>query len=126
MAIFTYWDRPDRSPIREFLVEWQTQFSDFRVLGDSEVEAMVLTHFPEHLELFRRIRIPTCKSDIAILLGLYCLGGLYVDCHCAPANAGAVSRLLADSGEQRGLGARSLQQGLRLRTSPGCGIASVE
>lgn len=99
MSMFSYWDKPDRSPIREFLMEWQTQFSDFRVLGDSDIEAMILEHFPQHLELFRRIRIPTCKSDIAILLGLHCLGGLYVDCHCAIADADAVSRLLADSGD---------------------------
>ncbi len=94
--MFSYWDKPDHTPIAEFLAEWRGQFSDFRTLGNSDIEAMILDRFPQHLELFHRIRIPTCKSDIAILLGLHCLGGLYVDCHCGVRDAEAVSRLLAD------------------------------
>ena len=97
MSVFSYWDKPDHTPIAEFVNEWRAQFPNFRVLGDSDIEAMILEHFPQNVELFRGIRIPTCKSDIALLVGLYCLGGLYVDCHCGIRNTDGVSRLLADS-----------------------------
>jgi len=97
MLVFSYWDRPDQAPIAEFVDEWRAQRPDFRVLGDSEIEAMILEHFPEYVELFRRIRIPTCKSDVAIFVSLYCLGGLYIDCHCGVQDPDGVSRLLADS-----------------------------
>jgi hypothetical protein len=97
VPVFSYWDKPDRSGIADFVNEWQGQCSGFRVLGDADVETMITEHFPQHLDVFRRIRIPTCKSDIAILLGLYCLGGLYVDCHCGVRDAGAFSRFLADT-----------------------------
>ena len=96
MSMFTYWDKPDHAPIAEFMSEWRGYFSDFRALGDSDIEGMILEHFPQYVEVFRRIRIPTCKSDIAILLGLYCLGGLYVDCHCGVRDAEGVVRMLAD------------------------------
>ena len=97
MLMFSYWDKPDQSPIAAFLREWRGPFPDFRILGDSDIEAMIGAHFPQHLDLFRRIRIPTCKSDIAILLSLHCLGGLFVDCHCGIRGADGVARMLAES-----------------------------
>ena len=39
----------------------------------------------------------TCKSDIAILLGLYRLGGLYIDCHCGIRDIDGLNALLADA-----------------------------
>jgi mannosyltransferase OCH1-like enzyme len=97
MWMFSYWDTPDHDPIAQFLEEWRSYFQDFHIFGDAEIEAMIATHFPQYLGLFRRIRIPTCKSDIAILVGLYARGGLYVDCHCGIADAAKLSQLLADS-----------------------------
>jgi mannosyltransferase OCH1-like enzyme len=80
--IFSYWDRADVSPINEFILEWRAHFPNFRIFGDAEVESMIVQYFPEYQEMFRSIRIPTCKSDLALLLVLYEFGGLYVDCHC--------------------------------------------
>lgn len=80
--MFSYWDRHDVGPINEFILDWRTHFPNFRVLGDAEVGPMIARHFPEYQDMFARIRIPTCKSDLALLLALYELGGLYVDCHC--------------------------------------------
>jgi Glycosyltransferase sugar-binding region containing DXD motif len=80
--MFSYWDRDDVGPIKEFIFDWRTHFPNFRVFGDAEVEPMIARHFPEYQDMFGRIRIPTCKSDLALLLVLYELGGLYVDCHC--------------------------------------------
>jgi hypothetical protein len=80
--MFSYWDRADVSPISEFICEWRAHFPNFRIFEDAEVESMITRYFPEYKEMFGRIRIPTCKSDLALLLVLYEFGGLYVDCHC--------------------------------------------
>jgi hypothetical protein len=96
---FSYWDRPDQSPIADFLAEWRSHFPDFQILDDRDVEEMLREDFPESVGLFRRIRIPTCKSDIAILIGLYRQGGLYVDCHCGIRDADGLNALLDDAHE---------------------------
>src|SRR5438046_1721608 len=99
MTIFSYWDREDVGPINEFILDWRTHFSNFRVLGDLEIEPMIARHFPEYQEMFGRIRIPTCKSDLALLLALYTLGGLYVDCHCGVRDPQKVENFLAKLAE---------------------------
>ena len=80
--MFSYWDKDDVSPIDEFILDWRSHFPNFRVFGDAEIEPMIAHRFPEFRDMFSRIRIPTCKSDLALLLALYEFGGLYVDCHC--------------------------------------------
>src|SRR4051794_14934596 len=95
MMMFSYWDKADQSPIAGFLAEWRFHFPDFQILEDRHIEALIREHFPKHLEIYRSIQIPTCKSDIAILLGLYAFGGLFVDCHCGIRDVGAVKELLA-------------------------------
>lgn len=40
--------------------------------------------FPSLTNLFNKISIPSCKSDIARLLILYYFGGIYVDCNTIP------------------------------------------
>jgi len=92
--IFSYWDKPDLTAIKPFLDEWRSHFPNFAMLGDRNVEPFIQELFPQHLEMYRRIRIPTAKSDLALLLGLYKLGGLYVDCHCGIRDAGAIQELL--------------------------------
>lgn len=95
--MFSYWDRPDQSPIAEFLAEWRTYFPEFRILSDPDIEAMLREDFPEYLDLFRTIRIPTCKSDIALLVAIYRLGGLFIDCHCGISDVDGVRALLDDA-----------------------------
>jgi mannosyltransferase OCH1-like enzyme len=95
MMMFSYWDRADVGPINESIIDWSTHFPDFRILGDVEVEPMIAQYFPEYREMFRSIRIPTCKSDLALLLALYEVGGLYVDCHCGVRDPEKIKNLLA-------------------------------
>ena len=81
--MFSYWDRADVSPINEFILEWRAHLPNFRIFGDAEVESMIVQYFPEYQEMFRSIRIPTCKSDLALLLVLYAVWwSPAVDCHC--------------------------------------------
>jgi hypothetical protein len=92
--VFSYWDKPDLTPIKPFVDGWRSHFPNFTILGDPDIEPLIEELFPEHLEMFRRIRIPTAKSDIALLLALYKFGGLYVDCHCGIRDASAIRQIL--------------------------------
>jgi predicted O-methyltransferase YrrM len=93
--VFSYWDKPDHKPIERFLVSWRQFFPEFAILGDSDIETLISRYVPHYLDLFRNIRIPTCKSDLALLLALYDRGGLYVDCHCGVYAPDGVATLLA-------------------------------
>ena len=97
MMMFSFWDKPDRTPIAASIENWRSYFPGFQILGDPDIEGMITEYFPRYIDLYRRIGIPTCKSDIAILVSLYARGGLYVDIHCGVRNAEAVSRMIADS-----------------------------
>jgi hypothetical protein len=79
---FAYWDSPDHSVLAPFISEWLAEFPKFRVLDDREVEPLINRIHPEHTNVYRRIRIPAAKSDIARLAALFEFGGLYIDCHC--------------------------------------------
>ena len=94
--MFCYWHGTDRDLIREAVSAWQDHFSDFRVVGDTEVESIIAKRFPGHLETYQKIRIPACKSDIARLVTLHEWGGLYVDCHCGIGDPQRISQLLGN------------------------------
>jgi hypothetical protein len=82
VVIFGYWHSTDHGPIREGIEAWRSHFPDFRIIGDSDIEPLIARRFPKCLEVYRKIRIPCCKSDLARMLALHEWGGLYVDCHC--------------------------------------------
>ena len=93
--IFSYWDKPALTPVQQTLDDWQSHFPDFTIFGDPDVEPIIEECFPQHRELFGQIQIPTCKSDLALLLLLYRHGGLYVDCHCGVRDPEATREVLA-------------------------------
>jgi mannosyltransferase OCH1-like enzyme len=93
-VIFCYWQGTDHDPIREAVHVWRSHFPDFQVLGDPDIEPLIARRFPRHLETYRKIRIPACKSDLARLLALHEWGGLYVDCHCGIHDINFIRRLL--------------------------------
>jgi len=92
---FSYWSEDDQSIHVEFMSEWRAAFPRFRIYGEAEVVPLLMRHFPEHFDVYQDIRIPTAKSDIALLLLLFEYGGLYIDCHCGIRNADEI-RLLLD------------------------------
>jgi len=79
--VFTYWGSVDRSPVAEFAAEWGNAFSSFQIFGDQDVIPLIESHSHRHVDLYRSIRFPAAKSDVARLFLLYEFGGLYVDCH---------------------------------------------
>jgi len=93
-AIFAYWNDYDLSLLSNFTTEWRSEFSQFRLFGDDDAIPLIKRHFPEHVELYKAIRIPAAKADIARLLLLYEFGGLYVDCHCGIRDADGIRRLI--------------------------------
>jgi mannosyltransferase OCH1-like enzyme len=95
-VIFCYWHGTERDLIREAVDAWRDYFVGFRVIGDSDVEPMIARRFPRYLEVYRKIRLPACKSDIARLVTLDEWGGLYVDCHCGIADPQYVGQLLGN------------------------------
>ncbi len=91
--VFSYWFGADLAPLQEVVTGWRQHFPQFCLHGDEEVLHLLQTYFPQHVEVYRRIRIPTARSDIALMLLLYEHGGLYVDCHCGPRDPDATLRL---------------------------------
>ncbi|PWT86762.1 MAG: hypothetical protein C5B58_00860 [Acidobacteria bacterium] len=94
LPVFAYWHSEDRSPLAGFLADWRTHFPDVRVISDTDVEPLIGRIGPGCIALYRRIRFPTTKSDIARLAYLHEFGGLYVDCHCGLRSAKVVRELV--------------------------------
>jgi SAM-dependent methyltransferase len=86
-VFFTYWTEDERNGQRDvgkslpMSVEWTREFRDFKVYDDSAVMPLLKRWGSDVPDLFRRIRMPSCKSDIARLALLSEFGGLYVDAH---------------------------------------------
>ena len=96
VMMYSFWDKPDQTPVAAAIVNWRSFFPQFKVIGDTDIEAMIEDDFPQYLDLYRHIRIPTCKSDVAILLSLWRHGGLYVDIHCGVVDAAGVLRMVEE------------------------------
>jgi hypothetical protein len=79
--VFAFWDDDDHLRIRAFVDDWKAAFPTFRVFGNQDVYPLLDKYSPRHVDLFKSLRLPSAKSDIARLLLLYELGGLYIDCH---------------------------------------------
>jgi hypothetical protein len=99
-VVFTYWTHDSGSMDRDaasalpMKAEWQAEFSDFKVYDDSAVLPLLTRWGDDVPELFRRIRMPSCKSDIARLALLLEFGGLYIDAHTGVGANAALSRLI--------------------------------
>jgi Glycosyltransferase sugar-binding region containing DXD motif len=79
--VFAYWDGEDRSQISAFESEWKATYPAFRIFGNRDIYPLLEKYSPRHVDLFTSLRLPSAKSDVARLLLLYELGGLYIDCH---------------------------------------------
>lgn len=93
--LFVYWASDDVSPLAQVTAEWRRDFPQFRIFGDRDVIPLIGRYFPGSVELYKAIRLPAARSDIARLLLLYEIGGFYLDCHFGLRDAAEVSRLYA-------------------------------
>ena len=94
-SVFGYFDRTDTALISPFIADWRREFPDFRIYSDADVLPILKRLVPGADELYRALRLPAAKSDIARLALLHAHGGLYVDCHCGLRDAAWVRAELA-------------------------------
>jgi Glycosyltransferase sugar-binding region containing DXD motif len=94
--IFCYWSGPpgSESAEPEAVAAWKARLPSFRMFDDRDVLPILAAYDSNLPQLFERIRIPACKSDLARLLLLYEYGGLYVDAHVGPEDGFALADTL--------------------------------
>jgi hypothetical protein len=92
-AIFAYWDSSDHKKLANMVEHWREKFSQFLVLGDHDILPLIARYFPMYIDLYKKIRLPAAKSDVARLLALHEFGGLYVDCHVGIRDVDELRRL---------------------------------
>lgn len=85
--LFMYWTNPEIE-LPPAVNAWRNLYPEFRVFDDNDVEALLK---PEFIPVFRSIRLPSAKSDLARFLLLREHGGFYIDAHMGPT---APARLL--------------------------------
>ncbi|MBV9758656.1 MAG: hypothetical protein JO047_16550, partial [Alphaproteobacteria bacterium] len=90
--LFTFWTGTLGEP--QAVAVWRERFPKFCVFSDADVLALLASD--ELREIFSRIAIPACKSDIARLVLLKEHGGLYVDSHIGPSEGDRLAETLAD------------------------------
>lgn len=93
-AQFTYWSGPDQNAIVSMVTEWRAAFPDFTIIGDEDIQPLLETRHPGLATLYRRLRIPAARSDIARLAWLETHGGFYVDAHTGLRDATMLRELL--------------------------------
>jgi hypothetical protein len=81
--VFSFWTENDIAVHNDLINHWRAEFPQFKIFGDAEFRLLMTRYFPDRIELYDNVCIPTAKSDIALLLLLYEFGGLYIDCHLA-------------------------------------------
>jgi len=85
--IFLYWTGSDTpNEIKENVINFKNinPLFSVRLISDNNFLLFANKDFPKLVELFNKITIPTCQSDIARLLILYYYGGIYIDCTTIP------------------------------------------
>jgi hypothetical protein len=95
--IFGFWANRESSisnadTLPSFL-SWRAEFSHFSLFTDEDVIPLLLGFGDDVSELYQRIRIPACKSDLARLVLLYNFGGLYIDAHCGLGSTKSLAEL---------------------------------
>ncbi len=93
--VFTYWDDDDFSAIAPQVGACQAVYTDYCVVTREAARALLSERSPQYLEVFDRIAIPACRSDVARLLALARYGGLYIDAHCRIDDASGVMSQMA-------------------------------
>ncbi|MDE2458089.1 MAG: hypothetical protein KGL20_02520 [Rhodospirillales bacterium] len=78
--LFMYWNNPEiEAP--PAASAWKALYPNFKVFTDEDVFPLIPIGFEK---FYRKIRLPSAKSDVARLLLLRRYGGLYIDAHVGP------------------------------------------
>jgi hypothetical protein len=93
--IFFYWNDRDIPPaVIENVNFYKKLYPDFRVLltNDDDI-AKYMNVYPTLIYLFQRATIPALKSDIARMILLNELGGIYIDCNTTLKDKEAIHKI---------------------------------
>ncbi|MBY6240781.1 glycosyltransferase [Methylosinus sp. Sm6] len=91
--LFTFWTGHETHQ-PESVPAWRRSYPSFACFGDADV--LPLFDSDAQREIYEKIRIPACKSDVARLALLRHYGGLYVDAHTGPSSSERLAETLAD------------------------------
>lgn len=91
--LFTFWAGA-ASVQPESVGAWRERYPDFAVFNDEDVAPLLDTD--EQREIYQKIRIPACRSDVARLVLLREHGGLYLDAHMGPSSGDRLAETLSD------------------------------
>jgi hypothetical protein len=96
--VFMYWDGAASDNKSRGM--WQFLFGkNFTIIGDAEVVKLLSELDPFWADVYSKISIPACKSDVARLVWSYHNGGLYVDAHCGVGSLESLKELSLQIGE---------------------------
>lgn len=91
--IFTFWTGSSIPNDATSIGAWRERYPRFAVFQDADV--LPLLPSDQVRDLYNRIKIPSCKSDLARLVLLKEHGGLYIDAHSGPSNGDNLARTIA-------------------------------
>lgn len=92
--IFSYWSgqtSKNADAVRHTTGAWAAHVAGFRMFDDDDLLPILSGYGYGIANLFRRIRIPACRSDLARLVLIHEYGGLYVDAHVGPGDGFALA-----------------------------------
>ncbi|ATQ68411.1 MULTISPECIES: glycosyltransferase [Methylosinus] len=92
-VFFTFWSGLEAHE-PEAVHAWRRSYPSFTLFGDADV--LPLFDSDAQREIYKKIRIPACKSDVARLALLRHHGGLYVDAHTGPSSSERLAETLGD------------------------------
>jgi hypothetical protein len=89
--IFTFWVHDtarsgEGEDTLQSVAAWREHYPSMTAYSDVDVIPLLEDFGSAYVDLYNRIRIPACKSDLARLLLLFRFGGLYVDSHIGPSD----------------------------------------
>lgn len=97
MVFFAYWSGPGGDEATaDWRADWSRYDPDLRIYTDADVRPLAVALLGEPFgDLWDRITLPTCKSDLARLILLWKFGGVYLDVHVGTVNPQNVSAVRA-------------------------------
>ena len=86
--IFSYWHGPIPHELPN-VADWKSVAPDLRIFTDRDVLPIAAKYGADVVELFRRIRLPAARGDVARVLLLEAYGGMWVDFHVGHGQSGS-------------------------------------
>lgn len=90
-----YWDGLEKGHLSKFFEHWAAYYPTFEIMDDSHVIGLIEEYLIDYVDVYKSIRVPAGKADIARYILLYARGGLYIDCNAGVRDIGEIRRLIS-------------------------------